>query len=1081
MRCPHCDAPVSNQSYCGQCGQRLAATPIGSSRIQTPQHLADRVRSARGGERKISTILFADIAGSTALIGNRDAEDARGILKPTVDLLVKIVHRYEGITNDRGDGILASFGAPIALEDHAARACYAALDMQEAMRVHAAEVRREFGMLLEIRIGINSGPVIVTVNYQEQGFIDFRVDGIATHIANRVESLAAPGTILLTRDTLTLAEGFVRVNAVGPVPLRGIADPVEVFQLEGVNTRMRIHARAARGLSKFVGRENEIAMLSRAAAQAKLGHGQVVALVGEAGVGKSRIFLEFARLPEMEGWLILEGGSISYGKATSYLPLVNLLTRYFEIQSRDNEQQVRERIGRKLLALGDEKLLAQLPVFSGVVGIGVSDDAWINLTPPERQSVMFEALKRLLIRESRKQPLCLMFEDLHWIDAETQTFLEMLLESIPAARVLALVNYRPEYDSRWAGKSYFSRVRVDPLPAASADELLDMLLGSDSELRPIKQSLIEATEGNPLFLEESVRSLIESGVLDQASGHWRPVGSLPADFVPRTIEALLAARIDRLRPELKELLQCASVIGNDIKEALLEAMTGIAQPDLRRAVWDLQIAEFLYEKALFPEREYAFKHSMTREVAYASLLRERRMLLHARAASSLEMLAAGRLDEQVERLADHTEKGAIWDKALEYLQRSGVKAYSLYANADAARFFERALIVLKKFPETPDNLRQAVDLHFELRNALLPLGETDRILRSLDELDPILASLGDKLRSARYAAFRCNHHFLIGQQRRAIEFGETGIQLARECGDRVLLGELLYRLAQSYYALGEYRQAIMLLEQSLEFTANELRRDRYDLSIIPSVMNRTWLAMVLAECGHFSAGMRHAKRALEIAEGAEHPLSEVLGWLSIGHVLLRKREIEGAVSAMERGLDLCDRWSFRVWRPRLASALGVAYARSGRAEQGLQLALQSVSDAEQMRLISDRPGLLVRLGQVSLLARQPEAALTLGKQAVEIAVAQEAKGDEAWARFLIGRACWASDPKDLDQSEKQLDTALRLAVACEARPLAAFCDTTLCGIHALRGDPLRAKEFDAAATAAYRELGMQPLPLDPTG
>jgi class 3 adenylate cyclase/tetratricopeptide (TPR) repeat protein len=1069
-----------NQNYCGNCGGLLKTLPENLSRVQTPQHLVKRARGSAEGERKIATVLFADIASSTALIGNRDAEDARRILKPTVDSMIDIVHQYDGITREQGDGIMASFGAPIALEDHAVRACYAALDMQEALHTQAAEVGRELGMLFEVRIGINSGPVVVTINHQEGDFIDFRVDGIPTHIAKRVESLARPGTILLTRDTLALAEGFFRVKTIGRVPLRGIAGEVAICELKGVNTRMRMRALAVRGLSHFVGRQGEIESLGRAAAWAGAGHGQVVALVGEAGVGKSRIFLEFARSLGRQGWLILEGGSVSYGKATSYLPLIDLLSRYFEIQGRDTEQQIRERLARKLLALGDEKLLAQLPLFAGALRIGVSDDAWANLTPSERQSLTFDAIKRLLVRESENQPLCLMFEDLHWIDAETQTFLEMLLESVPAARILLLVNYRPEHENRWAGKSYFSQMRVDPLPVASADELLDKLLGPGAELLPIKKRLIEATQGNPLFLEESVRSLIESGALDQVSGHWRPVGSLPADFVPRTIEALLAARIDRLRPELKELLQCASVIGDDIKEPLFVAVTGLAQPDLRRAARDLQAAEFLYEKALFPETEYAFRHSMTREVAYASLLRERRMILHVRVARSLETLAAGRIDEHVERLADHAEKGGIWDKALEYLQRSGVKAYSLHANADAARFFERALTVLKKLPETPDNLRQAVDLRFELRNALLPLGETDRILRSLDELDPILARLGDKLRSARYAAFRCNHHFLIGQQRRAIEFGETGVQLARECGDRVVLGESLYRLAQSYYALGEYRQAIMLLEQGLEFTANELRRDRRDLSIIPAVMNRTWLVTALVECGHFSAGMNHAKRALEIAEGAEHPLSEVLGWLSIGHVLLRKGELEGAVSALERGLDLCDRWSFRVWRPRLASTLAVAYARSRRTAQGLQLAQEAVSDAEQMHLIADKPGLLIRLGQVSLLGSQIEAALTLGRRAVEMAVTQEAKGDEAWARFLIGRACWASDPKDLDESEKQLDVALRLATASEARPLAAFCDTTLCGIHARRGDQIRAKEFDAAATAIYRELGMQPLPLNPT-
>jgi len=1038
----------------------------------------ERVRGSQDGERKIITVLFADIASSTTLIDDRDAEDARRILKPTVDAMIDIVHHYEGITDEEGDGIMASFGAPIALEDHAVRACYAALDMQEASRTRAAEVRREFGMFFEVRIGINSGPVVVTVKHQGAHFIDLRFDGVPTHIAKRVESLAAPGTILLTRDTLALAKGFVRVKTIGSVPLRGIAGPVEVYELDGVNTSNRMHALAARGLSKFVGRQDEIESLNRAATRAKAGHGQVVALVGEAGVGKSRIFLEFAHSLEAQGWLVLEGRSVSYGKATSYLPLITLLSRYFQIQDRDTEQLVRERVGRKLLALGDEKLLAQLPFLTRALGISASDDAWANLHPFERQSLIFDAVKRLLLRESQNQPLCLVIEDLHWIDAETQTFLEMLLESIPTARVLLLVNYRPEYENRWTGKSYFSQLRIGPLAAAGTDELLDTLLGSDAGLLPIKKRLIEATQGNPLFLEECVRSLIENGVLDRASGHVRLVGSLPADFVPGTIWALLAARIYRLRPELKELLQCAAVLGNDIKEALLQSVSGIAQPDLRRAIHDLQVAEFLYEKAPIPETEYAFKHSMTREVAYASLLRERRIILHARAARSLETLAAGRLDEHVERLADHAERGAIWDKALEYLQRSGLKAFSLYANADAARFFERALKVLEKLPETPDNLRQAVDLRFELRNALLPSLDTDRILRLLDELDPILDRLGDKQRSAQYAAFRCNQHYLIGQQRRAIEFGDTGVRLARECGDWVVLGQSLFRLGQSYHALGEYRQAILLLEQGLEFNADEFRHDRHNLSIIPSVLNRTWLAIALVECGDFSTGMRHAKRALEIAEGSEHQLSALPGWLSIGYVLSRKGEIEGAVGALERGLDLCDRWSFQGWRIRLVSALAVAYARSGRVAEALQLAGQAVSDSEKMRLIVDKPRLLVRLGQVSLVAREIETALALGKQAAVIAVSHEAKGDEAWARFLIGRAYWASEPKALDESEKELDIALRLANACEARPLAAFCNTTLYGVYARRGDQARAKEFDDAATATYRELGMQPLPLD---
>jgi len=540
------------------------------------------------------------------------------------------------------------------------------------------------------------------------------------------------------------------------------------------------------------------------------------------------------------------------------------------------------------------------------------------------------------------------------------------------------------------------------------------------------------------------------------------------------------ARLDRLAP-VREIAQLGAAIGREFSYSLVRALVGRDESALKHGLAQLEQAGLVFRRGQPPDAVYSFKHVLVRDAAYESLLRSRRQQLHGQIARALEERFAAIVASQPEIVAHHFTEAGLVDPAIEYWLKAGVKAYSLYANEDAVRFFERALTLLKKLPETRDNLERAVDICFQLRNALLPLGKTDRILRSLDELDPILARLGDKQRSAQYAAFRCNHHFLIGQQRRAIEFGETGVRLARECGDRVVLGQSLFRLAQSYHALGEYRRAISLLEQGLEFNANELRHDRHNLNIIPSVLNQTWLAIALVECGDFSAGMRHARRALEIAEGAEHQLSKLLGWLSIGYVLSHKGEIAGAVGALERGLDLSDRWSFRVWRIRLVSDLGVAYARLGRAEKGLQLAEQAVSDGDKMQLIADKPRLLIRLGQVSLIARQIETALTLGKQAAAIAAVHEAKGDEAWARFLIGRAYLAAyEPKNLDEPEKQLDIALRLATACEARPLAAFCNTTLCGIYARRGDQVRAKEADAVATATYRDLGMQPLPLDTT-
>ena len=1097
--CEMCATPLAR--ICASCGSQLSpiakfcpecAHPTGAEALQsrfaspetyTPRHLAEKIltsKTALEGERKQITVLFADIKGSMEIFADRDPEAAQKIFDPVLERMIEAVHRYEGTVNRvMGDGIMALFGAPIAHEDHAVRACYAGLRMQEAVRQYAEEAQRSHGVAVTIRVGLNSGEIVVR-GIGNDLHMDYTIVGQTANLAARLEQMAQPGSILTTSDTLQLAEGYVAVKPLGPVSVKGLVGPVQIFEVTSAGAaRTRLEVAAERGLTRFVGRDIELEQLRRAQQLAGRGRGQVVAIVGEAGVGKSRLVHEFVHSHHTADWLVLESKSAAYGQATPYLPVVELLKDYFKINVHDSTRSIRETVTGRILAL-DASLQDAVPPVLDLLDSLDDDNPFRSLDLVQHRQCTYLAVARLLLSESRVRPVIAVFEDLHWNDSLSRGLLNEVVVAVQDARLLLLVSFRPEYKDEWRNRPNYHQLRLDPLANSGLAEFLQALLGSDESLSTLKSFLVERTSGNPFFAEEIVRSLVDTAVLEGIPSY-RIARPFSGTEVPPTVQAVLAARIDALPAAAKHLLEEAAVIGHEVPFALLHAICGLTEDQLRGLLEHLQAAEFLYSTQLFPNLQYTFKHSLTHDVAYSNVLRERRREIHARVVNAIEKLYADRLGEQVERLADHAERGAVWDRALEYLQRSGVKAFSRYANADAVRFFERALTVLKIFPETPDNLRQAVDLRFGLRNALLPLGEHNRIGRSLDELDPILARLGDKLRSARYAAFRCNHHFFIGQQRGAIEFGETGVRLARECGDRVLLGELLLRVGQSNYALGEFRQAIKLLEQSLEFTPDELRHDRYDLSVIPSVVSRMWLVFAEVECGHFSAGMRHAKRALEIAERAGHPLSEVLGWFSIGRVLLRKGELEGAVSALERGLDLCDRWLYRLTRPRLASTLAVAYARAGRAEKGLQLARAAVSDAEQMHDLADKPGLLIRLGQVSLIGRQIEAALTLGKQAVEIAVAQEAKGDEAWARFLIGRACWGADQGDLAESEKQLDIALRLATACEARPLVAFCNSTLCGIHARRGDEGRAKEFDAAATAIYRELGMQPLQLIPFG
>ena len=517
----------------------------------TPPYLAEKILTSRpplAGERKQVTVLFADIKDSTELIKDLDPEAAQQLLDPALHTMMEAVHRFEGTVNQvLGDGIMALFGAPLAHEDHALRACYAALTMQTAMREYTEAVRRAHGIELRIRVGLNAGEVVVRTIGNDL-HMDYSAVGQTTHLAARMEQLAMPGTIRLTATTLRLVEGLVRVQALGPIPVRGMTAPVEVFELVGASAlRRRLQAAAARGLTRFVGREAEIAALRHTLDQAGAGHGQVVAVVGEAGVGKSRLVYECVHAHYTQGWRVLESASVSYGKATPYFPVVDLLKRYAHVEDADEPRTARAKITGQVLTL-DETLQEAVPALLWLLDALPDDSPFRTLEPPQRRQRTIEALKRVLLRESQVQPVLLVFEDLHWIDAETQALLDSLVESLPTARVLLLVNYRPEYQHGWGSKTYYTQLRLDPLPPASAEAFLDALLGQDPSLTPLKRLLIERTEGNPFFLEESVRTLVETGVLVGEPDAYRLAQALPTIQVPATVQAVLTARIDRLPP-----------------------------------------------------------------------------------------------------------------------------------------------------------------------------------------------------------------------------------------------------------------------------------------------------------------------------------------------------------------------------------------------------------------------------------------------------------------------------------------------------------------------------------------------------
>jgi class 3 adenylate cyclase len=610
--------------FCHACAHPVAAgagAPSRSPDSYTPKHLAEKVltsKAALEGERKQVTVLFADLKGSMELLADRDPEEARKILDPVLELMMEAVHRYEGTVNQvMGDGIMALFGAPLAHEDHAGRACYAALRMQEAVAQYAEGIFRSQGVPIQIRVGLNSGEVVVRAIGSDL-HMDYTAVGQTTHLAARMEQMAAPGTILLAPATLQLAEGYVQVAARGPVAVKGLGDPVEIYALTGASAqRTRLHAAAARGLTRFVGRDAEIEQLRRTLALAQDGRGQLVAVMGEPGVGKSRLVFEFTRSHRTQDWLILEAGSVSYGKATSYLPVIDLLKAYFKVHEREAHREIREKVIGKLLAL-DRTLEPTLPALLALLDVPVEDAHWQALDPGQRRQRTLDAVKQLLLRESQGQPVLVVFEDLHWIDAETQALLDRLVESLPTAPLLLLVNYRPEYQHGWVSKTFYSQLRLDALPPESSGELLSALLGDDPALEPLKRLLVR--RGNPLFIEESIRTLVETGALAGERGAYRLTRPIQAIEVPATVQAILAARIDRLPAEDKQLLQTASVIDKDVPFVLLHTVAEAAEDAVQRALAHLQAAEFLNETSLFPDPEYTFKHALTHEVTYGTLL-----------------------------------------------------------------------------------------------------------------------------------------------------------------------------------------------------------------------------------------------------------------------------------------------------------------------------------------------------------------------------------------------------------------------------------------------------------------------------
>ena len=820
--CPACKASVSQGArFCKKCGTSIGLTKADASATVSSTKSQIRVAADGGasealdGERKTVTALFADIKGSTELMRDLDPEEARAIVDPVLQLMMAAVHRYGGyVAQSTGDGIFAMFGAPTAHEDHPQRALHAALAIQEELRRYADRLRAESKIPVEARVGVNTGEVVVRT-IETGGHTEYTPVGHVTNLAARMQTAAPAGSIAASEATQRLCEGYFEFRALGPTAVKGLNTPLEVFEVVRAG-RLRGHFQlsAQRGLTRFVGREREMAAMAGALEQAMAGHGQIVAALGDAGAGKSRLMYEFkATIPD--GCKVLEAYSVSHGKASAWLPVIELLKSYFEIADEDDDSRRSEKVEAKTSAL-DPALAETLPYILSLLGIAGAGAPLAMMDAQVRRRRTLEAVKRIIIRESLKQPLVVIFEDLHWIDAETQELLDLLVDSVASARILLLVNYRPEYHHEWGNRTCYTQLRLDPLGGQSADEMLHALLGGDASLQSLKRLIIEKTQGNPFFMEEIVRALVEQGVLVR-NGATRLTKPLIEIHIPPSVHGILASRIDALPASQKGLLQTLAVIGKDLPLNLVKHMTAILDDKLEPMLKGLRAGEFIYEQPALGEAEYTFKHVLTQEVAYNSVLIERRRLLHERTGEAIEALFKDRIDDHLAELAHHYSRSANTRKAVEYLFRAGRHAAVRFAYSEAVTRLSNALELLKQLPDDTERARQELSVQFALAGSLFNAKGW-----AAAELEPVYARARELCAQIRdpALAFRPLYgqwvvcHWKL-ELDKALELADELLAAAEDAKDPAMLLDGNHARGATLFELGELVSANEHLEKAL--------------------------------------------------------------------------------------------------------------------------------------------------------------------------------------------------------------------------------------------------------------------------
>lgn len=946
--CLECGKEIpSDSKYCLECGHDLRTLRTAprldydQPHSYTPKHLADKIltgRSSIEGERKLVTILFADVAGSTAMFEKLDPEVVHQVMDGCFRLLMDDIHRYEGTVNQfRGDGLMALFGAPISHEDHAQRACHAALAIQKSLGPYAERFKREYGAEFKMRIGLNSGPVVVGTIGDDLR-MDYTAQGDTSNLASRMETSAEPGSVLVSDHTYRLAREFFEFHPMGKVQVKGKQEPVEAYRLvRPTEVETRIAASAARGLTRFVGRKREIRTLKEAFAKAQSGEGQVVGIVGEAGVGKSRLLLEFRNFLPKGEHSYYEGRCLHYGGSMPYLPVLDVLRTFIGVKEGAQEEVIKEKLRERILGL-DQNLQNIIPPIQELMSLKVDDDDFAKLEPQQKREKTFEAIRDLLIRGSQDRPLVVAVEDLHWVDKTTEEFLGYMIGWLPRTRILLLLLYRPEYTHQWGSKSYYSMVGVGQLSAGASAELVRAVLEGGQVVPDLKELILGRASGNPLFMEELTHTLLENGSIQRKGDRFVLAQDLSTIEVPDTIHGIISARIDRLEQHLKRIMQVASVIGREFAFRILEMITGM-QDELKSALVSLQGLEFIYEKSLFPELEYIFRHALVQEVAYSSLLINRRREIHEKIGNAIESLHPQRLEEFSEMLAYHYSRSGNLAKAYEYLKRSANKALRNDATFEAVRLYKEATDVLSRLPLTDENKREQIDLVLSMQMTVRRTGYSEDFLAMLQKAEAFADELGDDKKRVRVHS-TMGHYYILkcSDPQLGWKYLESCVEHPDVIEDADLMVSTGHDLCVSCMISGDWQR----VKRVAPAIVNLIERDGTQAQSFGKPYNAysyvlAMLGLSTGGCGDFNRAQQLLEDARAFALGLDHMSTTGLVEYVYGVTLAMKGAGQGAAEHFRNAIKHLEESQTVLFLGVAWAWLGYAHLLLGESQKAVDL------------------------------------------------------------------------------------------------------------------------------------------------